>query len=470
MFTTKIETGKGACALRFICKRSFAASPAIQPKRVSPSERPFLPTSAGLKFTRLPNGLFLVTVDNRNPVARISLVFKAGSRYETTETRGIVHRLRNLVGLSTNQRTAIDFNFHVARIGGLLTSTATRDHLSIDIQVPRDNADLAFQILNELAGEPFRVSNRELEFSTPQLWYEKSQLKDDLPAYAFEKLHKIVYRHQGLANSLLSPKYAIGKHKARDLGLFVQRYFVTGNATLVATGVDHEEALKFASKGFTLRKGSAIAAPTNTTFNAGETRKERPSDYAVVHIAGPAPGLTDVKGTFAYAVLANFLGTGPTTKWSEGGQSRLARAARKAISNPFFVTASNYNYEDTGLFSLFYTSQWEDSSAVAKSLVGAVRAVAGEGANDKELQAAKNRLKYRLLSSAETDDAVAEDLIAQASVRQSDLHQASDQVKLIDSVTAAEVQQAAKQLVGGKLAISSVGRLDKTPYLDELVG
>jgi len=319
-------------------------------------------------------------------------------------------------------------------------------------------------------GEPFKVNDRELQLSTNQMWYEINQLKDDWPSYIYEKLHKVAYRQQGLANTLLSPKYAIGKHKASDIEAWADRYLVTGNATLVATGVDHEDALKFASSRFLLAKGPTVSPSAPPKFYAGDARKQRPNaEHVVVYLAAPAPGLTDVKGTTAYALLTNLLGTGPLTSWSDGGQNRLARAARKAVSNPFYATATNCPCEDGGIFSLFYSSYWQDSATLAKALVGEVRALGSAGPNEKDLQAAKNRLKCQVLLRAENDDALIEDLGVQAVTRQADIHLAADQTKLIDSVSAADIQQAAKQLVSGKFALAAIGRLDKTPYLDELL-
>jgi len=465
MFPTKLLSDKTAnMAARVALYRPFASA---APKLQSRGELQKLPSS-DLKCTRLSSGLFVATVENDNPVARISLIFKAGTRYETTENRGVVHRLRNLIGLSTNKRTAIDFNYHVASIGAILTSTATRDHLSFDIQFARRNVGEAFRLLDDLTSEPFHVLQHELEWSKAQMLRELYLLKDNWPAYTLEKLHKAAYRRNGLGHLLLSPKYAIGKHKVDQLVDYASEHFTTGNAALAATGVDSDDVLKWASDFFPLAKGSSVAAPEKAKFYAGELRKQKPSNLATVHIGAQSVGLNDVKATLAQTVLANVLGTGPAIKWSEGGQTRLAKAVRKSTSNPFYVSASNIGYDGSGIFTILYTSQWDDSAAVAKAALGELRSIASQGVKDQELEGAKNRVKYRLLSLAENDDYVVEDLAVQAAVRQSDACLSSEQAKSVDAVTAADVQQAAKNIVSGKLAMGAIGRLDKTPYVDEL--
>jgi len=452
----------GIVAFRIVSNRRFAA--AVQH---ATSERGLQSPEQGAKVTKLPSGLLLASVDNNDPIAHVSLLFRAGSRYETTETRGIVHRLRNIIGLSTNHRTAIDFNHHVAQNGCVVTSAATRDHWSLNIQVFRRNVGAAFRLLDELFDGSVLVKQHELESSAAQMKRELSLLKDNWPAYILERLHKAAYRRDGLGNSLLSPKYAVGHHQATAVTEFAKEHFTTGNATLATVGVDQDEVLKWANLFFPLDKGSAVRAPEKPKSFGGELRKARPSELTAVYIGAPSVGLNDVKGTITHTVLANALGTGPLTKWNDG-QNRLAKAVRKATSNPFHVSASNIGYEGAGLFTLFYSSHWADSGAVAKAVLGELRNVASSGISDKELQAAKNRTKYRILSLAENSDHVLEDLAVQAAVRQTDLYLANDQTKLVDAVTANDLQQAAKVIVSSKLALSAIGRLDKTPYLDEL--
>lgn len=48
MLAAKLEGKNAVNALRILCSRAYA-SPAIEPKRTPPTERPYLPTAAGLK-------------------------------------------------------------------------------------------------------------------------------------------------------------------------------------------------------------------------------------------------------------------------------------------------------------------------------------------------------------------------------------------------------------------------------------
>lgn len=51
-----------------------------------------------------------------------------------------------------------------------------------------------------------------------------------------------------------------------------------------------------------------------------------------------------------------------------------------------------------------------------------------------------------MLLRAENDDALIEDLAVQVATRQADIHMAADQTKLIDAVSAADIQQVSSFL------------------------
>lgn len=49
----------------------------------------------------LPNKTFVAALDNGSPVTRVTIAFKAGSRYEPQAELGLSHVLRSAAGLTT---------------------------------------------------------------------------------------------------------------------------------------------------------------------------------------------------------------------------------------------------------------------------------------------------------------------------------------------------------------------------------
>lgn len=69
----------------------------------------------------------------------LSLLFRAGPRNETYETQGISHMLRICTGLTTSRSSAFGITRNIQQLGGDLTATADREHISYTLKVTRNN-------------------------------------------------------------------------------------------------------------------------------------------------------------------------------------------------------------------------------------------------------------------------------------------------------------------------------------------
>lgn len=77
------------------------------------------------------------------------------------------------------------------------------------------------------------------------------------------------------------------------------------------------------------------------------------------------------------------------------------------------------------------------------------------------------QLKAAILMGTEEQASIVEDLATQAASTGS-LLSPKEQCRVVDSITAADVNQIVGKALKGKGAMAAVGRLYNTPYLDEL--
>jgi ubiquinol-cytochrome c reductase core subunit 2 len=362
--------------------------------------------------------------------------------------------------------TAIKLNHELSMAGGLVDCSATRDFLSYELHASRENLSRAiYYSLTQMAQPKFFTF--ELKESNESLIIDHGALRENYAGYVLEMLHRAAYRTSPLANSLYAPKRMIGKHSAKMLESFAESYLVSGNAALVGVGVDHELLTSIAKDAFPLRSGSS-ANTTPAKYGGGELRKDKGGHIAAVAFAAEGASLKDPKTAAVQAVLGALLGVGPQVKWSDGGRSRLGKAVQGATSNPFFVTTFNFAYVDSGLFGIQYFGNHNDSSKIAKAVIGEFRKASKENVNDAELKSAQARVKYHLLAQSECGHNVIEDLAVQTMARPGSYVSPSEFTKLVDSVTAGDVQEAAKKMLSSKLSMAALGNLAHTPYLDEL--
>uniref|UniRef100_A0A914XFC5 Uncharacterized protein n=1 Tax=Plectus sambesii TaxID=2011161 RepID=A0A914XFC5_9BILA len=440
----------------FVAKRGAAAY-AVKPKGSSSSD---------IKISRLPNGLTVASVDHGSAVSRLAVVFRAGSRYETADEQGVTHHMRNAVGYDTKNFTGVQLLWQTGSAGANLTATGTRDLFTVEVDVIRDQAPRALSLLGEMAAQP-AFKHWELADNTETLWVDRAYMREQPAEFVVDLLHKAAFRDGPLGNSLFAHDFNIGHVSHETLKKFAASRLVSGEAAIVGVNIDHGELMAYAAEQAPIVSGQGLPPPTSK-YIGGEVRQAARGSLAHVAVAGQGVGLSDAKALATQAVLAAALGTGPAVKYSNGvGSGLAAQAAQKASNNyPFGISALSAAHADTGLVGVYIVAHGEKVGALVKAAVSAFRGIAKSGINEEQINRAKRIAATNVLLNAECSKSLLEDLAAQTLATGS-AQSPTDFVKIIESVSATDVQQAANKAVS-KLSLAGYGKLDATPYLDEL--
>ncbi|XP_014477322.1 PREDICTED: cytochrome b-c1 complex subunit 2, mitochondrial isoform X2 [Dinoponera quadriceps] len=336
--------------LRNHAVRHYAAVAATQSSSAAVPELQVLP---GNKIT-------VAAVDNNNPIAKLSIIFRAGSRNETYDTQGITHHLRVFAGLSTCRSTVFGITRNIQQLGGNLTATSDRESITYTVQVTRDKLSDTLTFLEDVATQqvfkPWEISDQ-----LPRLRYELSTVPET--TRVMELLHKAAYR-SGLGYSLYSPKRQLGKISTETLQHFVNTWFTGSNCAVVATGVPLSSVSQFASS---LKVASGEKAPPASEYHGGELRKERTSELTTVAVAAEASGLNKEKDALAFAVLQRAIGSGPRVKWGTSVSPLQRKASGAANADQFAVSAFNASYTDSGLFGFVVCSMPDVAGSIVKA-------------------------------------------------------------------------------------------------------
>nr|CAI5845163.1 unnamed protein product [Callosobruchus analis] len=411
--------------------------------------------SSDLKSTVLSNKLVVAALENDSSIARISIIFRAGSRNEASDSLGATHVLRTAAGLSTKNASQFAIIRNIQEVGANLTATSDRETIAYTLEGTKSAIEQALPFLTEVATQqvfkPWEVaelSNRlKLDIATRTLQVRTVDL-----------LHNAAFR-AGLGNSLFIPKNKIGKISSETLQHYVASTFLTGRCAVVGSGVSHTHLTQYAN-ALKLSDGSGCPAPS--PYKGGELRSNKGGDFAFVAIAGEGAAATNTKEALACAVLQRALGTGPQTKWSLHDNGVLA----KSIGNQpegFASTAINVNYSDTGLVGVLVAAP----AKCAKNIVQAAYSVMKSGSiSDADVNRGKNQLKTQLLVDAECGRTAIHDIATQA-VLTGNPQTATQLAAAVDSVTTGDVQSALKK-AGQKLSLAAMGNLVDVPYMDEL--
>jgi len=436
--------------------RAFAAAAATKTKEskgssAAPTTNPYYAPKEEVKTTTFDN-VTVSSIETNKPLSKLAVYFKAGSRYEKDGNFGVVHALRIFSGLGTSGASHFGITRNIEVLGGNLWCTTGREHIAYTVETTRDK---------------IQKCEKYLQDATLNQAFKPWELQDHLPRQkldrilrppevrVLERLHKAAFR-RGLGNSLYTPKHMLGKHDTDMLTQFVAANF--REAAVVGVGIPHEQVLDFARR-LGVREGTR-SIESSKYHGGAEVRKEAAGGLAYVALAVQGAGLNKPKEMVAAALVHRALGSGPRTKRGVNSSGKLV-AATKATPLESVATGFSTSYSDTGLLGVFLIA----NTCCIEQLTKKASEILRGTYSDSDVALAKSILKADLAQTLESDAALLDDLGLQ-SLHNKKVSSLQDAYQLIDSVTAADLNNVVK--AGGKLSMASYGNINNVPYLDEL--
>merc|ERR1712037_594883 len=147
-----------------------------------------------------------------------------------------------------------------------------------------------------------------------------------------------------------------------------------------------------------------------------------------------------------------------------GSQGKLAKAAAAASASNHSVGAIGPMYSDAGLLGAMVVAEAGAAGKVVSAVAATLRSAA---VTETEVAAAKKNLIADVLSVQGSTASLIEDIGTQVLLA-GDVIQSEKIPELVNGVSVADVQAAAKRLAGSKLAMGAVGNLSTMPYVDSL--
>ncbi|XP_072947175.1 cytochrome b-c1 complex subunit 2, mitochondrial [Epargyreus clarus] len=402
----------------------------------------------------LPNKTVLAALDNGSPVTRVTVAFKAGSRYEPQNELGLSHVLRSAAGLSSKGASSFMISRKLAQMGASFSASGDREFIYYTLEATQDNLHQALEYFNHIvSNQEFRPW--ELSDNIPRLKYDLAALPPQVRAV--DLLHKAAYR-RGLGNSIYIAPKRMGKVSSESVQHFAACNLTPARCAVAVVG-DNQEKAALVAQALQLPSGGQGQSEGSTYFG-GELRKEMGGDLAHVALAvqGAPAGSPQ---SLALAVAAKALGNGPVTKW--GADNSLLG---KAIGNigPFAAAGFNVSYSDNGLFGVVLSVPKDEASAAVKAVAKALKSPNLSG---DAIKAGKNQLKVQVLCEADQGATLTESLAAQGLYTGS-VKSPLDLAKEIDQLSSSDISQAMSNATKNRISMGAVGNLAFVPYVDEL--
>lgn len=435
--------------LRTVAARGYSAQAATK-KAVATGE---------VHSTVLPNKLVVASTESNSPLSYVSIVFRAGSKYESYETRGASHLLRVAAGLSTKKASSFAITRNIQQTGGSLSVSSDREIICYNVQVSRDHLDTGLQFLEAAAIEQ--------TFKPWELADNLHRVKNDIarvsqPVRAVELVHKAAF-HGGLGNSIFCPKHQISKLSSEALQHFYASNFTTNRCAVVGVGIDHQLLVGFA-QSLHLESGAGKEVGSQKYSGNGEARKDKATSSASVVIAGEGAGWKDPKEALAFYVLQFAAGAGASTKWGNSNGA-LSKAIASAGSDAVGASAFNASYTDTGLFGFTVAGDGRD---IGRAIDAGVKALKSGSVSDADVARGKAQLKALTLFYGENMSGLGDLLAQSAKNGDGKVNNVKAWLDAIDSVQTSDCRAALKKVASSKLSIGAVGNLANVPHADQI--
>lgn len=418
--------------------------------------------------TSLANGLRIATVPMKDhPTATVLVLVRAGSEYETKETNGLFHFLEHMCFKGTQKRPVSRMiTTELDAMGAQYNAFTGNEFTGYFVKSRPSDFGKALDI----------VSDIYLHSKLPPEEFEKERgvIKEEISMYndlPQRKVHDVfaemMYGDQPAGRSIAGTKENIDKMKVADLSAQKEKFYVSGNTLVVASGgIDRQRAEESVKKAFSsIVSGPRGEKPAVQEGQSAPNIKIENKDTDQVHfvLGFRTFDVMDKRNP----VLKNLLGV------LDGGMSaRLFHRMREELGICYYVRADSESFADHGFFTI---SAGVNAGRLTEA-VGAVRdelnRIKKEIVPAEELRKAKNHLGGGVFLGLENSDAMAE-FFGFQEIMKEEAKTPEEIVSEIDKVPAEEIHRLSGEIfVPTKANLAIIGKVkdsDKKVLRDMLL-
>ncbi|KAF8522769.1 Metalloenzyme, LuxS/M16 peptidase-like protein [Hysterangium stoloniferum] len=403
-------------------------------------------------------GFKVAATDNGQPTASVTLLVKAGSRYETKA--GLAHALKNFGFKNTAERSALGTVREAEYYGGVLSSALTREHISYTAEFLRGDESYFVDVLSSILNST-RFTRYELEETVlPAVEAEATAARADPATHAVELAHALAFR-SGLGDTLFAQPHS--HIKIEDVKEYAASVFGRGNVAILGTGISQEVLSRLVEKHLSSTPAASVTAKPTNKYYGGETRVPfAEHEGHALHTAFVGYGIPG-QPSADLAVLATHLSPTSSVKWSVG-TSPLSGTLPTGTSAQTVLL----QYSDATLFGLLVQGKTPESVTEAGKLaVKALKDVSAPGVVQAEdLKKAAAKAKFLAASAADGREGLVSTFgpsLLSGSQTSLDSVFAS-----VDKVDMSSLRKTASELVKSKPTFVAVGDTYRLPHPDEL--
>ena len=403
---------------------------------------------------RLPGGVTFVAVPLPHlHRATISMLFAAGSRYESPADNGLAHFTEHMLFRGTERfPTPVELNRAIENLGGTLEASTGPDTTELSVTLPEGMVEAGVEILAEVATRP-RFNDIEVERKVVT-----EELQEDLDEHGASIDVDFLSRSrlwpgQPLGQSVTGPLANVMRFSREDLERHLgARMVAPGTVVCVAGRFAVEPVQRAVERCFAPMPAAPVpAAPAAARPGRGPSvlHRHKPGSQTQVRVAFTAFGDEDPDAT-ALAILERLVDDGMSTP--------LHRRVFEERGLAYAVSAGLELYPDTGAYLVDASCVHDNVPDLVAEILALLREQRDSPPAPADIEKARRRAVWELESIQDSSCAMAAWYGEQALLgRDRNLEL---EARALWTVTAEQVARAAgRALRGDGLHITTVGVL-----------
>jgi predicted Zn-dependent peptidase len=419
---------------------------------------------AVFEHTTLGNGIRVLTapMPQVNSVACF-VMLAAGSRYETSESKGIAHFAEHMFFKGTEGRpTARAISTEIDSIGGEFNAFTGKELTGYYVKSASETRDVALDVLVDMLRNS-RFDPAEIDKEKGVILEEMNVYLDTPQRYVGNVYDRLLFGDQPLGWDILGTKETIEGVTRETFTSYLGDWYRPERIVVGVGGrvgeclVERLEELVGDLEPRETASPRAVVLPPDASPVSLHTKQSEQA-HLVLGVRGYAIGHPD---RYALQLLAVVLGGGMS--------SRLFTEVRERRGLAYYVHAANGSYTDAGTF---YTGAGVDVDRIDEAIstiVAELRKIATEPLPGDELEKARGYAKGRFVLRLESPQALIQ-FGLRREVLENETEEPDDVLRELDAVTADDVERVARDLLDGKrLYLAVVGPFDDPERFEKLL-
>lgn len=299
-------------------------------------------------YTKLDNGLRLVHMRDRSPVAYCGFAINVGTRDELPEESGMAHFVEHLLFKGTEKRKAYHIVNRLDAVGGELNAYTTKEETYVYATALTTHFDRAMELCADVVFHS-TFPQKEMDKEVDVVIDEIQSYKDSPAELIYDDFEDMVFSGSPMGRNILGEKRALKRYKSADVRRFVERNYTTDRILFFSIGnIDFKRVERLAEKYLKDIPATHIqmerVAPSAYIPQRQFVKKSTCQSHVMIGVR--AFDLSDER-RLAFGLVNNILG-GP------GMNSRLNLLLREKNGMAYNVESVYSPYSDTGIFSIYF--------------------------------------------------------------------------------------------------------------------